>query len=566
MNKNTPSPEINEKMLMARQLSGRPYTDRMIDWHNFADLFDARIQEKSDEVFLTYYDGDARIEYTWRQVGEKVYKLANYLRHELLIQPNERVSSVAYNHPETVFIMFACWYVGAVYVPINIGDADERIRFVQENAKVKAVFVMPDLIERYNAIRHNLPQIEHFIQMSGTPQDGYRHLPQELEQQPVSFEGDSAATLETEALLVYTSGTTGTPKGVILEQYNILVDSHCIAEWYGFDKNDRAMLILPIHHVNGIIVTLLTPLYAGAGTVLNRKFSASRYWEIVAREGCTYGSVVPTILSFLSEAYKGLGGQNIGDYFLICGAGPLTVETGKRFEELFGVKVNHGYGLSETTCYSCYLPFDLSQDDYHTWMRDFGYPSIGVPLPCNEMAIHNAEGVSVKPGEKGEIVVRGHNVMKEYYNRPEANAEAFANGWFRTGDEGFYHEDAKGTAFFFITGRLKELIIRGGVNYSPLEIDEVINKIPGVKAGMAVGFENDFYGEEVGAYIVVEEGASMSEKDVLDFCAHHLPFEKRPKAVIFGEDFPVTATGKYQRNKLKHLFADYKTMQYKRCA
>ncbi len=152
--------------------------------------------------------------------------------------------------------------------------------------------------------------------------------------------------------------------------------------------------------------------------------------------------------------------------------------------------------------------------------------------------------------------------MQGYFKRPEANAEAFEFGWFRSGDEGFYLVDKKGRKFFFITGRLKELIIRGGVNYAPLEIDEVISSIEGVRIGLAVGFENNFYGEEVGAYVVKEEGASLCEEEVLKICSDNMPRGKCPKVVIFGEEAPVTATGKYQRNKLKPLFTEYKDIQF----
>ena len=158
-----------------------------------------------------------------------------------------------------------------------------------------------------------------------------------------------------------------------------------------------------------------------------------------------------------------------------------------------------------------------------------------------------------------EIVIRGHNVMKEYFGRPDANAEAFAHGWFRSGDEGFRKE-----GFYFITGRIKELIIRGGVNLSPLEIDEVLNGIPGVAAGLAVGFANDWYGEEVGAYVKRLPGADpIGEAEILRACAAALPFHKRPKVVVFGETIPVTSTGKYQRRKLLDLFGEWRGVQFR---
>jgi long-chain acyl-CoA synthetase len=223
----------------------------------------------------------------------------------------------------------------------------------------------------------------------------------------------------------------------------------------------------------------------------------------------------------------------------------------------------HGYGLSETTCYSSFLPVDLPQAEHHAWMRRHGFPSIGVPIPPNEMAIHDAYGEPLGPGHRGEIVVRGHNVMLHYFRRPEANAETFKHGWFRSGDEGFYELDGGGRPYFFITGRIKELIIRGGVNLSPLEIDEVLMRVPGVRCGLAVGFDNRWYGEEVGAYVVLREGAGVSAEEILAHCRKALPFPKAPKVVVFGTEVPATSTGKYQRNRLKPMFEAYRDVQFR---
>ena len=196
-------------------------------------------------------------------------------------------------------------------------------------------------------------------------------------------------------------------------------------------------------------------------------------------------------------------------------------------------------------------------------MRDHGYPSIGVALPVNEMAIHDEQGNPLKDVERGEIVIRGRNVMKGYYANEEANESAFPFGWFRSGDEGFALSGKDGLRYYFITGRLKELIIRGGVNLAPLEIDEIINRAPGVKAGISVGFENDWYGEEVGAYIQMVGGVEGNEDEILAFCRKHLPYSKCPKVVVFGNDIPVTSTGKYQRMKVAHLFTQWKSIQFK---
>ncbi|HAC16891.1 MAG TPA: long-chain fatty acid--CoA ligase, partial [Bacteroidetes bacterium] len=369
---------------------------------------------------------------------------------------------------------------------------------------------------------------------------------------------------ELDALIVFTSGTTGNPKGVVLSQRNLLEDAHAISNWHHIDAETRMMCVLPIHHVNGTVVTLCTPFYRGGSVVLNEKFRVGHFFTTIHKENVHIVSVVPTLLSFLTSHHQT---HPVGDYaslrHIICGAGPLTVSVAQHFEEKFGIRIIHGYGLSETTCYSCYLPISLSDEEHKTWMRAHGYPSIGVALPVNEMAIHDDQGNPLKDGERGEIVIRGRNVMKGYYANDAANETAFTHGWFRSGDEGFALTGDDGQRYYFITGRLKELIIRGGVNLAPLEIDEVINRAPGVKAGISVGFENDWYGEEVGAYVQMEAGLEGNEEEIIAFCRAYLPFSKCPKVVVFGNDIPVTSTGKYQRMKVAHLFKDWKAVQFK---
>jgi long-chain acyl-CoA synthetase len=251
---------------------------------------------------------------------------------------------------------------------------------------------------------------------------------------------------------------------------------------------------------------------------------------------------------------------------LVCGAGTLPMSLVRAFEDTFGIPILHGYGLSETTCYSCFLPIDLSEDERRHWLLDYGYPSIGCPIEPNEMAIFDAAGNGQRlgAGERGEICARGHNVMQGYFKRADANAETFKFGWFRSGDEGFFEVDARGRQFFFITGRIKELINRGGVKFSPFDIEEVLLEIPGVKVGLAVAFRNDYYGEEVGAYVVPDAGVTLDPEAILDHCRRRMTFEKSPKVVVFGTEIPVTSTGKYQRLRLQDLFGAWEHIQFRK--
>lgn len=504
-----------------------------------------------ERTYLVFRDGADRLELSYSALVARVAERERTLR-ALGVTRGKRVATLFVNDPEVPITYFAAWSIGASVVPVNLGEDDERIAFVLRNSEACAALYLPEARARAEALRDSAVDVRWHDISAPAPLAGATPSTPPEPPRP-----------EDEALIVYTSGTTGAPKGVVLTQQNLLVDAHALALWHGVDERTRLMCVLPTHHVNGILVTLITPLLMGGSVVLMRKFQASTFWETAAREGVQIVSVVPTLLAFLLEDEREERRGLARFRHFICGAGPLTVELAARFEDRFGFRILHGYGLSETTCYSSMLPAGLEASAHRGWLREHGFPSIGAPLPPNEMAIHDGEGNALPEGERGEIAIRGVNVMRGYYRRPEANEEAFAHGWFRSGDEGFFRAGPDGRNYFFITGRLKELIIRGGVNLSPFEIDEVLNAIPGVACGLAVGFENKWYGEEVGAYVMLAPDAKLDEAAILRACREQLPFGKAPKAVVFGSDIPVTSTGKYQRGRLVPLFAQFKDVQFR---
>lgn len=577
--------QTQAKILEAQSLRGRLPKSRLVPYRSVRHLIENRAQETPDKVYLIHYDNDGNREtFTYGELNAVVNQTANLLL-ELGVKRGDRIATIGYNHSETVIIYFAAWKIGAAVAPQNVAEDDKRIAFILRNSEVVVVFAREEYLERAENIIHGQDEdlgadnVREIIQVGGDTQDKYKHFATLIADQPSTLDFKDETNLADESLLVYTSGTTGTPKGVVLMQYNMLVDAYAISAWQGITGNQRMMCVLPIHHVNGTIVTLVTPLFVGASTVLNRAYSSRHFWERIAAEKVHVVSVVPTLLQFslefaekeMAEGRSKFGGdiktEDLKQFrHFICGAGTLAVSLARNFENMFNVPILHGYGLSESTCYSCFLPINLDWDVHQKWMQDYGYPSIGCPITSNEMAIFDpsGNGQQLEAGERGEICIRGHNIMKYYYQRPDANAETFKFGWFRSGDEGFFEVDEEGRHFFFITGRIKELINRGGVKFSPLDIEETLLEIPGVKVGLAVGFENDYYGEEIGAYIVLEEGANVAEETILNACREVMTFEKSPKAVIFGTDIPVTSTGKYQRLKLAPLFSEWKSTQFRK--
>jgi long-chain acyl-CoA synthetase len=598
----TAATALSTKIHAAQTVRGIPPESYLLPFPTIAALLQAREQYHGQQVFLIYYDEEQqREEYTYKEFILLVRRTAALLR-SLGIERGGRIATAAHNHPDTIVQYFAAWMIGACVVPLNMSEDDARLRFILEDSAAELVLCRSEYAPRIEpllppSVRSMIRVDERSTAERSTAQATYHAL---LAQQlplpfpspqttdgygqviPSEYETNTALSdCENEALIVYTSGTTGNPKGVVLTQRAILADSDAIMTWHGITDDTRMMCVLPVHHVNGTIVTHTTPFLAGASVVLNRKFQSQYFFERIEREGVHIVSVVPTLLAFLLEHHRSPASmlpptipQTLRH--LICGAGPLTCELARQFESFFQVRVVHGYGLSETTCYSCFLPIDLTAEQHAYWMQHFGFPSIGVPLNVNEMAIHDEYGRELQPEQRGEIVVRGANVMKEYYHNPRANESTFAHGWFRSGDEGFYVLDEQSRPFFFITGRLKELIIRGGVNLAPLEIDEVLAQAPRIKAGMCVGFENDVYGEEVGAVVLLNEVCpphltnaeqeawlAVRYQDILAFCQARLPFAKAPKVVVAVESLPVTSTGKYQRNAVKPLFAQWKSTQFR---
>ncbi len=575
------------KIREAHVINGIPGDHYKVPYRNIRYLLSTQAKVSPTKSFLIHYDAEGeREELNYSEINARVHQTAHFLYEDLGVRRGDRVATIGYNHSDTVVIYFACWILGAAVAPQNVAEDDRRIAFILRNSEAVTCLVREEYLERAESIIHGTEEglgasnIRQIVQVGGQPRDGYLHFHEMVKNLPNSFFGDDAEpTLDAEALLVYTSGTTGAPKGVVLTQYNLLIDAQGIAQWQGITGNQRLMCVLPIHHVNGIIMTLITPLFAGASVVLNRQFSSSTFWRRITAERVHIVSVVPTLLQFCLDYAEqqqakgqpiwgeGIHQQDMTHFrHIVCGAGTLAMALVKAFEERFGVPILHGYGLSETTCYSCFLPIELDWNTHKHWLLDFGYPSIGCPIDPNEMAIFASDGSGRRlgTGERGEICVRGHNVMVGYFKRPDANTETFKFGWFRSGDEGFYEEDERGRQFFFITGRLKELINRGGVKFDPFSIEEVMLEIPGVKVGLAIAFPNTYYGEEVGAYVVLQEGAQVSAEEIIAHCRQRMTFEKAPKAVVFGSEIPVTTTGKYQRLRLTDLFKEWEHTQFRK--
>jgi long-chain acyl-CoA synthetase len=514
--------------------------DHEVPWSDFTTLILSRADVET--IFLVERDhaSSSRREWTVGQWQGVVLTTARWLRQQG-VRAGDVVAALLGNRAEALAIAYACWVVDACYVPLNPADNLDRQAYILDDAD--AVLFVHDA------------QAEPTI--SGLADGGIRAVTSdEVPMRPGTPSPDDMSTeqamakagLDVPALRVYTSGTTGDPKGVVLTARNLLTDCDGLIQRLQWPRDTRVLTVLPVHHVNGLVISSLLPWIAGFSTVLCDRFRSDTFWSDASEEGATVCSVVPSLLEFLLRSPSP---HLPGLREVLCGAGPLLVDTVLEFEQEFGIPVRHLYGLSETTAVVTLMP-PMTDEERRTWYRAHGWPTVGTALAHVEVAVHDTDGNHVPEGVRGQVVMRGAVVMQGYAGLRDETAESMRDGWFHSGDEGFWIE-SYGDRYFFITGRLKELIIRGGSNISPLEIDSVLCSHPAVDFGLAVPFENRYYGEEVAAYVVTS--APVSDEELIAYCAERLDFARQPKIIIRGDEIPYTATGKAKRIELTNRLA-----------
>jgi len=500
----------------------------MTTFQNITALLQDRVEAAPDKVFL-FSQPDGR-QFTYSQFADAVARTAALLAGEGVAK-GDVVSLLMPNSVEYVIAYFACWRLGALAGPINSHLKEQEISYVVSNSEAKALLVGSEFLPVINQLR-DLPTLNAVILFDDEAQ---------ATRDFTKVEATADVTLDDEAIIIYTSGTTGKPKGCLLTHGNVVANARQISQWLGFNESDRLLTMMPLFHMNAVSVTTMSALYAGGSSVVSPKFSASRFWQIISDYQITSFGSVATMLSMLLTTYpEGVpaGLQTEQLRFAMCGSAPVPAETIKRFEETFHCLVIEGYGLSESTCRSTFNPPDEN--------RRAG--SCGLPIG-NEMRVVDDDDTEVADGQLGEIVLRGDNVLKGYYKNPEATAVAFRNGWFHTGDIGY--RDTEG--FYFIVDRKSDMIIRGGENIYPREIDEVLYQHPAVSAAAVVGVPDDLYGEEVAGFVVLRDGGEASERELIEFCKARLADYKCPKTIRFVKDIPKGPTGKLLKRELAKI-------------
>ncbi len=453
--------------------------------------------------------------------------VATTLVEQEKIQPGDRVALWMKNCPEFIPAWFGILLAGGVVVPVNNFLKPDEIAFILRDAAVRVVIHDESLREGAVKLATLLPELrqlraEEFTSPSSLP----------------SFPGAHRTSADL-AVLVYTSGTTGHPKGAMLSHGNLLANVESCREKLAAVDHDRFVVLLPMFHSFMMTVGMLLPLLVGGSMLLIKSVSPPKnvIAEILARRA----TILPAVPQFFRALAHGEAPPDFPLRLCISGGAPLPAEILKEFRERMPVPLIEGYGLSEASPVVTLNPIDGSGKA----------GSIGLPITGVEVSVQSEDGKILGVGETGELCVRGANVMQGYWNQPDESARALRDGWLLTGDIG--HGDADG--YFFITDRKKDMLLVNGINVYPREIEEIIYQFPGVKEAAVIGVPDARRGEQPVAYVSAKDGATLDAKALQHFIREHLADYKVPKHVTVLAALPRNATGKILKTELRKLAA-----------
>ena len=494
---------------------------------------DRRASEHPDKVFMIAPEPGLTL--TYGQLKEESVLLGKHLLKKGL-KKGEKISFMLGNGYQMTKLFLGTMYGGFVIAPLNLTAQPAQLEYVLDHSDTKLVFFSQDQKERLETAAKAVKRDIELIQIDNDAESIFPKA------QDLTGSSLPEVTEEDDALLLYTSGTTGLPKGVILSHKNMASGGLYTAMAHELKPEDRALCSLPLYHINGEVVTAVTPLVSGGSVVMPHRFSTSDFWELISEYRCTWFSVVPTIISYLVSSTETQG----KDYrleqvrFGRSASSALPPDLHKAFEAKFSISIVETMGLTETAAPVFSNPIDPAK-------RKYGSPGQAVG---NQAKIIDKNGNDAPRCTQGEIMIRGDNVMKGYYKAPDLTAKAVEpDGWLHTGDLGYMDEDG----FVFVTGRLKELIIKGGENIAPREIDEACYKHSAILQAAAVGIPDDRYGEEIMLCCTLKPGHSLTEDELRIHCEVHLGKFKTPKVIKFMDDLPKGPSGKIQRLKLREL-------------
>ncbi len=472
---------------------------------------------------------------TYARLKRDSDELARFLQAQGLAK-GDKVALMLPNSYQAARLFIGVMYAGFTVSPLNLLSQRSQLAYVLDHSDTRLVFTSAEFSEPLNEV---LEKLNHRIELIVIDPDA-ESIFDEDDLPKVSL---PPLVDHDEAMLMYTSGTTGKPKGCVLSQKSVVAGGEFTSAAHGLTKEDRVLCAMPLYHINGQIVTAVAPLVHGGSVVMPRRFSASNYWDLVSKYRCTWLNVVPTMIAYLLNGpdprEMGLAVSQVK--FCRSASAPLPPDLHRAFEKKFGIGIIETFGMTETNAPCFTNPLDPAQ-------RKIGSPG---PAYGNEAKIiEPATGKTLPPGVAGEIMVRGDNVMTRYYKDPQNTAKTLEpDGWMHTGDVGYLDEDG----FLFVTGRIKEIIIKGGENIAPREIDEALLKHPAVLEAAAVGIPDANYGQEIMAFVVLKPGSHCTVEELTAFSQRELGKYKAPKVIKLVTELPKGPSGKVQRLKLLEI-------------
>ncbi|MDI9260061.1 AMP-binding protein [Alicyclobacillus sendaiensis] len=477
--------------------------------------------------------------YTCGEVRAHVEELRAQLA-ALGVRPGHRVMVALPNSYAFVVSYLACLAHGAICVPANSDMPTGELERALARYRADYGMIAPEAVERWDAVLRE----RGFARGTSVQMDAEGGQVVQIWQGSPGPSREARQSLAEQhpAVLMFTSGTTGEPKGVLLTHGHLLAAVRNVTQSHELTASDVAYCILPLFHINGQVIVLLSTLVSGGRIVMRDKFHASLFWDDIREHGVTWVSCVPTILSILAK--RPVPKEALGTLrFLRSASAPLTPAVAARMEAACGVPVIEAYGMTEAAGQICTNPLPPG-------VRKSG--SVGKPVGMS-LVIVDAERQPVAPYELGEIAIRGANVIEHYEGMEPAPDYGYGPGWIYTGDLGYVDEDG----YVFITGRAKEMINRAGEKISPREIEDVLNAHEKVARSAVVGLPDPLYGERAVAWVVPEEpdavDADALRAELESLCAAHLARPKRPSQIVIAKSLPVNATGKVQKHVLRNL-------------
>ncbi len=502
---------------------------------NLVTLGDERIKRMGERVSLYYQDKP----YTNVQIREMSLKLASGLK-SLGISRGDHVVVSLPNSPEVFACFGAIWRIGAVIIPIMFLLGEDETRYILDHSDAKAVITSKDLLEKINKATEGITSIKHVIVLGGADhgdQVGFESL---VERNPPD---ETIEDMDEDdlALMIYTSGTTGRPKGVMLTHNNLKTNAEAAWEANEYQKAAVAILCLPLAHSFGVVAMNASNLssFKESFGVLMTWFDPEEIFRLIEKYKANNFIGVPTMYQVLLHHPAGDKYDTSSLERCSISAAPVSPELYRAFSEKFKCKMYEGYGLTEAAPAVALCRPSMKMKS----------GSCGVPVPGVEVKIFDLNDKELPPNEQGEIVVRGPNVMKGYYKNPEATAEALRGGWLHTGDVGYMDEEG----YLFITDRIKDMVIKGGYNIYPSEIEGYLDENPAIQEVAVIGIPDEKYGEEIMAFVVKMPNQEITEEEVIQFAQSKMTPFKSPSRVKFVNALPKNLVGKIQKKELRKM-------------